>query len=135
MRLTWDIWCRSYMHAVSDSSTTLLQTLRRGLHGGISCIWRRPICAEGIQLMDVDASQPSDGDECSLRKPQPHKLPAGMSGTYVIPVTGALVYQLIPHVNDRIGCRCYSRRMVEQNNCRCIYARHDVSDSSEVLSI
>jgi hypothetical protein len=85
--------------------------------------------------MDGNASQPSDRDECSLRQPQPHKLPAEMSRTYVIPVTGTLVYQRIPHVNDRISCRCYSRRMVKQNNCGCIYARHDVSHSSEVLLI
>jgi hypothetical protein len=83
------------MPAVSDSSITLLQVLRHGLHGGVSCIWRRAIRAEGIQLMDGNASQPSDGDECSFRQPRWHKLPAGMYGTYVIPVTAALVYKLI----------------------------------------
>jgi hypothetical protein len=90
--MTLHIWCRSYMHAVSDSSTTLLQTIRPGLHGGISCIWRRPICTEGIQPMDGNASQPSDRDECSLLEPQSHALPAGVSGTYVAPVVPIFVH-------------------------------------------
>jgi hypothetical protein len=85
--------------------------------------------------MDGNPSQPSDRDECSLRQPQQCKLPPGMSGTYVIPVTGALVYQRIPHVNDRISCRCYSRPLDQWIRYEYISTRYDVSDASEVLLI
>jgi hypothetical protein len=85
--------------------------------------------------MDSDPSQSSDRDGCSLRQPHSHKVQSEMPGTYVIPVTRVLESQPIPHINDRISCRCYCKLLEQRVSGACNPARYDASDTLEVLLI